>query len=987
MRLLQINLNRCREAHDLLESTCGQQEIDICLVTEPNKARVTGVRWKIDDEKDAAIWLNDEREASGRHGGGKGFAWAEVAGVLYYSCYFSPNRSLEDFQCFLDEVGVSLDHANSDKVIITGDFNAASVVWGSADTCGRGAAVLDWLAQRDLHVMNDGQIPTFSRRGRNGVQESYLDLTICTGQMVGRISNWCVRGDWESLSDHRFIDFEVRTDSVSTDGLPALPRPRWPARKLDKDALTAAIVSACQETHDPNEGDIVRILQSACDMACRRVHPLSRRRKPQYWWTPDIAESRRRCLRARRVCTRARGRATDEQLDDYRGARKNLRDLIRRTKEAKWRELCDEIEYDPWGKGYKIVMRKLGGALPKLPEELVKEIVRDLFPRCQPETERERIEVHEFPQLTLQEIYDAGERIKIGKAPGPDGIPPEATKCLLRECPHAFRIVADKLLKEGRFPAEWKTARLVLIPKPGKPAGTPSAYRPLCLLDTAGKAMEAVLAGRLVAEMEANGALSENQYGFRKGRSTLTALERVMEVAEGERARTLKTRGLCLVVLLDVKNAFNSMSWDVILDAMRAKGISPCLRRMIASYLADRKILLGESGTYEVMAGVPQGSILGPILWNLAYDGVLRLEMPQGVRSIAYADDLALVITAKREPDLEDAANRALDNVATWMSKHHLRLAPEKTEAIVMVGRKRFRDIEISLSGHRIIPQKEVKYLGVRLDQRMTGTAHVRYVTGKALKAATSLSRLMPRTGGAGEQRRRLLATVADSIVLYAAPVWERAMRFKRNRALLRSTQRVMALRTCRAYRTVSTRAALVLARSIPWDLMVRERAELRHDPALKPDEAREKTLERWQQEWIAAGGPGEWTRRLIGDLTRWYGREHGEVSYYLTQALTGHGCFQAYLFKRRRALSPTCVLCDTGEEDDVSHTLERCPLFRAERAGIERKLERPFSIDTMAMNMLESDAVWEAISLYVRSVLRRKEELERERQQKASPP
>ena len=79
----------------------------------------------------------------------------------------------------------------------------------------------------------------------------------------------------------------------------------------------------------------------------------------------------------------------------------------------------------------------------------------------------------------------------------------------MRECPRVFRKVTQKLLEERRFPAQWKKARLVLISKPGKPAGTPSAYRPLCLLSTAGKALEPIIALRLTAEIEDKALLSD----------------------------------------------------------------------------------------------------------------------------------------------------------------------------------------------------------------------------------------------------------------------------------------------------------------------------------------------------------------------------------------------------------------------------------------------------------------------------------------------
>ena len=92
--------------------------------------------------------------------------------------------------------------------------------------------------------------------------------------------------------------------------------------------------------------------------------------------------------------------------------------------------------------------------------------------------------------------------------------------------------MANQLLRAGEFPERWKKARLVLLPKPEKPPEDPSSYRPLCLLDTAGKAFETLLSRRLTDELEEEGALSKNQFGFRGGRSAVDAVLEVLEKAK-----------------------------------------------------------------------------------------------------------------------------------------------------------------------------------------------------------------------------------------------------------------------------------------------------------------------------------------------------------------------------------------------------------------------------------------------------------------------
>ena len=146
-------------------------------------------------------------------------------------------------------------------------------------------------------------------------------------------------------------------------------------------------------------------------------------------------------------------------------------------------------------------------------------------------------------------------------------------------------------------------------------------------------------------------------------------------------------------------------------------------------------------------------------------------------------------------------------------------MAPAKTKAILLIGRKRCRrPLRIMHGAREIAVQKRAKYLGVTLDQGLTFSGHIEYAKARAERAVEALGRIMPRTWGAGEGKRRLLASVADSVVLYAAPVWRVALCKKRNRARLRSAQRVLAIRICRAYRTVGTLTALGLAGQIPWE-------------------------------------------------------------------------------------------------------------------------------------------------------------------------
>lgn len=355
--------------------------------------------------------------------------------------------------------------------------------------------------------------------------------------------------------------------------------------------------------------------------------------------------------------------------------------------------------------------------------------------------------------------------------------------------------------------------------------------------------------------------------------------------------------------------------------------------------------------------------MLGPTLWNILYDGVLRLRLPPACRLIGYADDLALVVWSRTERAVIRNGNMAFERVQDWMVAHQLALAPEKTEAIVMAGRRLLQPIAFEVNGHTVTPGDRLKYLGVWLDRSRKFQLHVREVTCKAARAGAAISRLLANTHGPRESRRRTLALVVTSIELYAASVWLRALTTQRARKMLDGCLRPMALRVISGYRTVSTEAAFVLASLPPPTLLAHERAARYEGEEKEP--ARERLLETWQARW-AGSISGAWTRRLIPDVESWVTRRHGEF-FWLTQALTGHGCFRQYLYSKRRATSPNCPDC--GAVDTAEHIIFWCPRWRQERNSCEA-LVGPLTVSTLVTKMLHSADQWDTVAAFIRNIL-----------------
>lgn len=145
----------------------------------------------------------------------------------------------------------------------------------------------------------------------------------------------------------------------------------------------------------------------------------------------------------------------------------------------------------------------------------------------------------------------------------------------------------------------------------------------------------------------------------------------------------------------------------------------------------------------EVSQGIPQGSVLGPTLWNLAYDGVLRIRAGIGTKIIGFADDIAVVVSARDKTSLEVSVEIAMRKITRWMKARGLELAPQKTEAVMLRGPRIKRETSLRVGDCYIHPKRVIKYLGLMTDDRGTYWAHISHIVQKAEGMVVSLGRIL----------------------------------------------------------------------------------------------------------------------------------------------------------------------------------------------------------------------------------------------------
>ena len=364
-------------------------------------------------------------------------------------------------------------------------------------------------------------------------------------------------------------------------------------------------------------------------------------------------------------------------LMEYKKCKRTYKNGIMEAKRSAWRSLLKDLDRDQWGRGYKIVVKRTNlKRRNKLTDAQQMVEARKLFPDVEDRVRRKVVTTdEEVRPFTVEELSEATDRIKQKKAPGPDGILPEIAKVAVYCQKEIFLNMVNKALSDGEFPAQMKVAKLVLIPKSIKSHEETTAYRPISLLNVFGKIFEAILERRLRQEIDNKGRLHDKQHGFRRGHSTLNAMEEVIKIAKEATNKAAQNKSFCALVTLDVRNAFNEARWTGIISELERRNITRHIIELVKNYLSERVLLVGEEGEMRMSCGVPQGSILEPLLWNIYYDEVLDTEMPVGVTLIGYADDLAMVAVAKTGSELENKINTAVVEVTEWLHSRNLCVA------------------------------------------------------------------------------------------------------------------------------------------------------------------------------------------------------------------------------------------------------------------------------------------------------------------------
>ena len=379
--------------------------------------------------------------------------------------------------------------------------------------------------------------------------------------------------------------------------------------------------------------------------------------------------------------------------------------------------------------------------------------------------------------VTIKELKFMIKKLKVKKARGVDNI----SNIILKNLPDSglkfIMNIFNSCLKTGYFPLAWKIGKVVSIPKPNKNNKIPSNYRPITLLSSLGKLFERVNLNLLQKHEMFNDIFIPQQFGFRYEHSTTHQILRITKNVSLNFNKNLSTG----MVLLDIEKAFDSVWHSAILHKLLKFKYPIYLIKIIQSFLNDRKsfvqVFEAKSESFNIPAGVPQGSLLSPHLFNIFVNDIPK---PHLCDLAMYADDSALIastLNPRSLISLTQILSAGLNELKLYFDRWKIKLNSSKTEAILFTHSKLMNkekpNIKIKFNDQILDWKDCVKYLGVILDQKLLFKSNIDYNIKKAKKTMVVIYSLLRKQSFLNTDSKKILYTAyIRSILMYACPVF-----------------------------------------------------------------------------------------------------------------------------------------------------------------------------------------------------------------------
>ena len=343
--------------------------------------------------------------------------------------------------------------------------------------------------------------------------------------------------------------------------------------------------------------------------------------------------------------------------------------------------------------------------------------------------------------VSKEEVIEVINSFSPSKSTGPNSIPIKILKLLVQDISEPITTLVNISFINGTFPSILKTSKVTPIFKKGSPLEV-SNYRPISLLSNIEKIYEKLMYSRLISFLNNQKQIYTKQFGFRKSHSTTHTLINIVEQIR----KSLDKNEFACGVFVDLQKAFDTVDHEILLSKLKHYGVRGIAHKWFQSYLSGRTQFVSirdvNSSSRPIKHGVPQGSVLGPLLF-LLYINDLHFAISSS-ETYHFADDTHLLNFSHSVESLTKKVNADLKALSTWLNANKISLNPKKTEFIVFYSKNKniSPSTHLKLLGQRIYPSQSVKYLGVHLDAHLNWKTHISTLANKLQRSNGALYKL-----------------------------------------------------------------------------------------------------------------------------------------------------------------------------------------------------------------------------------------------------
>ena len=734
---------------------------------------------------DESVWLEIFLGGNGSTSSAQSRGSDANTKAVLVGCYYRPPSS--DIEDFATDLESSLDLAgSSSSVLLVGDFNAPCSSWLASDSSGPAGQLLE-LTTLALGLYQCVSFPT--HLNANGSLGSLLDLVLVSDpDLVTSVEALPPLG----TSDHLPVLCHL---SVCSPRRSSAGRLVWCYEKADfgklNKSLSQADWSAVFSAHSVDNAwdawERIFLAHVRKSVPCKKVKHV-KPRKP--WMTASIECA----IKAKHAAFRAYKRCpSDAARRDFVVHRNRVTKLLRKAERAYVSTLhrglsSSNSSAEPtnfWsfmasvtGKGHRppipdLVSPASSRTITSASEKA--ELLNSFFVQqsslntgnSTPDISQLPVNNESFSSLytTPSDIHDILSKLKVKKAAGIDGITPRLLRVCAKSISSSLSVLFNRSFEEEVFPSAWKRSLVVPSFKRGD-SSNPSNYRPIALLPVVGKVCERVVFNRLYRFLSPH--LVDHQSGFRKGDGTTLQLLRLIQTW----SEAIDSSCYIGAIFFDLQKAYDKVWHAGLLAKLEAAGIHGSALNWFRSYLSGRsqrtKVDGEVSGPAPVLAGVPQGAILSPLLF-LVY--VNDIPHTSEVNTNLFADDTSAFVSDRCPSQLARRLQSVADSLSTWFRKWFLSVNINKSSTMVFRSRgMKAVPINVSLNGSPLSQVTNLKHLGVTINEFLSWSDHVDVICRKAAKRIGLLRRLRKRLPPLAI--RHLFCTSIRPSLEYASLVW-----------------------------------------------------------------------------------------------------------------------------------------------------------------------------------------------------------------------